>query len=170
MRKTTSKTASKTKTGSKPTAKSAAGNAQGQQRLKEIMTPNVEVVNPEDSLQVAARKMQERDIGFLPVCDENRLIGTLSDRDITIRAVSAGRDPKSTTVREFTTPRTVWAYDDEDVKRAVQKMQDARVRRLMVLRREDRKLVGVVSLGDLAANGTKKLSSEVLESTSPAVD
>jgi CBS domain-containing protein len=170
MKKTTSKTASKSKTKSKLAAKSAASNTQAQQRLKEIMTPNVEVVNPEDSLQVAARKMQERDIGFLPVCDENRLIGTLSDRDITIRAVSAGRDPKSTTVREFATPHTVWAYDDEAVKQAVQKMQDARVRRLMVLRREDRKLVGVVSLGDLAANGTKKLSSEVLESTSPAVD
>src|SRR5512143_2943752 len=139
-------------------------------RLKEIMTPNVVVVSTNDTLQIAARKMQERDIGFLPVCDGQRLVGTLSDRDIAVRAVAAGFDPRSTPVREFTTPQAVWCFDDEDVDEAARKMQHKQVRRLMVLQRGDKRLVGVVSLGDLAANGTQKISAEVLESTSPQAD
>jgi len=139
-------------------------------RLKDIMTPDVAVISPDDTLQLAARKMQERDIGFLPVCDGQRLVGTLSDRDITVRAVAAGRDPRSTPVREFATPQPVWCYDDEDVSEAARRMQDRQVRRLMVIHRDDKRLVGVVSLGDLAANGTRDISSDVLESTSPAVD
>jgi CBS domain-containing protein len=72
-------------------------------KVSKIMTPNVVVVSPDDTLQIAARKMQERDIGFLPVCDGERLIGTLSDRDITIRAVSAGHAPDP--LRSGTLPR-----------------------------------------------------------------
>ena len=139
-------------------------------KLKQIMTPDVVVVGPNDTLQIAARKMQERDIGFLPVCDGQRLIGTLSDRDITVRAVASGHDPKVAQVREFVTPQTVWCFDDEEVDQAARKMQDNQVRRLMVLHRDDKSLVGVVSLGDLAANGTHKISSEVLASTSPQAD
>ena len=135
-------------------------------RLTQIMTPDVEVVSPNDTLQIAARKMQERDTGFLPVCDGQRLIGTLSDRDITVRAVAAGHDPKATQVREFVTPQTVWCFDDEDVSQAARKMQDKRVRRLMVLHRDDKRLVGVVPLGDLPAHGTQQISREVLASTS----
>jgi CBS domain-containing protein len=153
---------------SKSSAKSAAPSSRV--KIKEIMTPNVVVVGPEDSIQVAARKMQESDIGFLPVCDGRRLVGTLSDRDITIRAVAAGRDPTSTPVREFATPRTVWCYEDEDVDQAAERMKERQIRRLVVVSRPDKQLVGVVSLGDLAANGTRRASSEVLESTSPAVD
>ena len=106
----------------------------------DIMTPNVVVVSPDDTLQIAARKMQERDIGFLPVCDGQRLIGTLSDRDITVSAVAEGRDPRSTPVREFATPQPVWCFDDQDVGEAARKMQEKQVRRLMVLHREDKQL------------------------------
>jgi len=147
-----------------------SGGSASRTKIRQLMTPNVVVVSPDDTLQSAARKMQERDIGFLPVCDGVRLIGTLSDRDITVRAVAAGRDPKSTPVREFASPQPVWCFDDQDVGEAAQRMQEKQVRRLMVLRREDKQLVGVVSLGDLAANGTREISSEVLESTSPAAD
>lgn len=139
-------------------------------RLKEIMTPNVVVVSTNDTLQIAARKMQERDIGFLPVCDGERLVGTLSDRDIAVRAVAAGFDPRTTPVRDFATARVVWCFDDEPVDEAAQKMQEQQIRRLMVLDRDQRRLVGVVSLGDLAVNGTRELSGEVLESVSPAAD
>lgn len=147
-----------------------SGGSASRTKIRQLMTPNVVVVSPDDTLQRAARKMQERDIGFLPVCDGERLVGTLSDRDITVRAVAAGRDPTSTPVREFASPQPVWCFDDQDVGEAAQRMQEKQVRRLMVLRREDKQLVGVVSLGDLAANGTRKISSEVLESTSPAAD
>lgn len=166
MKKTAGKVASKSISKSVSKSDGTAGRV----KLKEIMTPGVVVVSPDDTLQLAARKMRERDIGFLPVCDGQRLIGTLSDRDITIRAVAEGRDPKSTQVREFSTPQTVWCFDDEEVGRAAEKMQEKQVRRLMVLHRDDKRLVGVVSLGDLAANGTRKISGEVLESTSPAAD
>lgn len=151
-------------------ARAKSGGSASRKKIRELMTPDVVVVSPDDTLQIAARKMQERDIGFLPVCDGQRLIGTLSDRDITIRAVAEGRDPKSTPVREFASPQPIWCFDDQDVGEAAQRMQEEQVRRLMVLRREDKHLVGVVSLGDLAANGTREISSEVLESTSPAVD
>jgi CBS domain-containing protein len=156
------------KSTAKPGAKSRASGTRI--KVKDIMTPHVEVVNAGDSLQLAARKMQERDIGFLPVCDGQRLVGTLSDRDIAVRAVAAGRDPGSTAVRECATPQAVWCFDDEEVGQAARKMQENQVRRLMVLHRPDKQLVGVVSLGDLAANGTRKISGDVLESTSPAVD
>jgi CBS domain-containing protein len=139
-------------------------------KIRQIMTPDVVIINPDDTLQIAAKKMREQDIGFLPVCDGQRLVGTLSDRDIAVRAVAAGFDPRSTPVRDFTTPQTVWCFDDEDVDEAARKMQDKQVRRLMVLQRGDKRLVGVVSLGDLAANGTQKISAEVLESTSPQAD
>ena len=151
-------------------ARAESGGSASRRKIREFMTPDVVVVSPDDTLQVAAQKMQERDIGFLPVCDGQRLIGTLSDRDITVRAVAQGRDPRSTPVREFASPQPVWCFDDQDVGEAAQRMQEKQVRRLMVLRREDKHLVGVVSLGDLAANGTREISSEVLESTSPAVD
>ena len=151
-------------------ARAKSGGSASRTKIRQLMTPSVVVVSPDDTLQSAARKMQERDIGFLPVCDGVRLIGTLSDRDITVRAVAAGRDPKSTPVREFASPQPVWCFDDQDVGEAAQRMQEKQVRRLMVLRREDKQLVGVVSLGDLAANGTREISSEVLESTSPAAD
>lgn len=158
----------KSKTTTKAHARS--GGSASRQKIRELMTPNVVVVSPDDSLQNAARKMQEQDIGFLPVCDGQRLIGTLSDRDITVRAVAQGLDPKATPVREFASPQPVWCFDDQDVGEAAHRMQEKQVRRLMVLRRDDKRLVGVVSLGDLAANGTREISSEVLESTSPAVD
>jgi CBS domain-containing protein len=151
-------------------ARAKSGGSAARKQIRELMTPDVVVVSPDDTLQIAARKMQERDIGFLPVCDGQRLIGTLSDRDITVRAVAEGRDPKSTRVREFASSPPVWCFEDQDVGEAAQRMEEEQVRRLMVLRRADKHLVGVVSLGDLAANGTREISSEVLESTSPAVD
>ncbi len=136
-------------------------------KLSEIMTRSVEVVSPDETLQNAARKMRLRDVGFLPVCDGQRLVGTLSDRDITVRAVAEGLDPRSTAVRDLATQNLVWCFDDEDVVNAARKMRSKQIRRLMVINRQNKQLVGVVSLGDLAANGTRELSGEVLQSVSP---
>jgi CBS domain-containing protein len=134
-------------------------------KLKEIMTREVEVIHPDDSLQAAARKMKTKDIGFLPVCDGERLVGVVSDRDITVRATAEGVDPKAAPVRDSTTTELVYCFDDQGVDEAAQLMKDKQIRRLMVLNR-DKRLVGVVSLGDLATNGNKKLSEQVLESVS----
>lgn len=136
-------------------------------KLKEIMNSEVEVVHPDDTLQTAARKMRERDIGFLPVCDGERLVGALSDRDVTVKAIAEGMDPRTTRVKDVVHSKVIWCFDDQNVSEAAKKMKVNKIRRLMVIRRDDRQLVGVVSLGDLANNGSEKMSSSVLHSVSP---
>jgi CBS domain-containing protein len=135
-------------------------------QLKEVMTRNVEVIHPDDTLAAAAEKMKTLDVGPLPVCDGDRLVGMLTDRDITVRATAAGRDPTMTHVRDAMTPDVVYCFEDQDVKEAAQLMEQRQIRRLLVLNREKR-LVGIVSLGDLAVeSGDRKLSGEVLKEVS----
>jgi CBS domain-containing protein len=136
-------------------------------KLKEIMNREVEVVHPDDTLQTAARKMRERDIGFLPVCDGERLVGALSDRDVTVKAIAEGMDPRTTRVKDVVHSRVIWCFDDQNVSEAARKMKVNKIRRLMVIRRDDKQLVGVVSLGDLVNNGSEKMTSAVLHSVSP---
>jgi CBS domain-containing protein len=135
-------------------------------QLKDIMTPKVEVIVPEATLQEAARKMQQLDIGPLPVCDGDRVVGMLTDRDITVRAVAEGRDPRTTTVRDVMTPDLVYGFEDQDIQDATRLMEQHQIRRLPVLNRAKR-LVGMVSLGDLAVRaGNPPLAGEVLEQVS----
>ena len=135
-------------------------------QLKEIMTSGVEVVTPEATIQEAAEKMRHLDIGPLPVCDGDRLVGLLTDRDITVRAVAEGRNPTTTQVRDVMTPEVVYGYDDQDSQDAARLMEQYQIRRLPVLNRAKR-LVGIVSLGDLAVHaGGQPLAGEVLEQVS----
>jgi CBS domain-containing protein len=132
-------------------------------QLKEIMTPNVEVIHPEAILQEAAQKMKALDVGPLPVYDGERLVGLLTDRDITIRATAEGRDPKATKVQEVMTGEVVSAFEDQDVTEAARLMEAHQIRRLVVLTR-DQRLAGIVSLGDLAVHTRdEKLAGEVVE-------
>lgn len=135
-------------------------------KIKEIMTPDVEVVHPDETLQAAAQKMRKRDIGFLPVCDGDRLVGALTDRDISVRATAEGLDPKATPVKDLATSDVIWCYDDQDLSEGAKLMKDKQVRRLMVIHRDDKKLVGVVSLGDIANNAAEKMSGDVLQKVS----
>ena len=134
-------------------------------KLKEIMTLDVEVIHPDDSLQTAAQKMQDRDIGFLPVCDGDRLVGVVSDRDIIVRVIAEGMDPKAMIGRDLVTAPVIYCFEDQDVDEAARIMQDNQIRRLVILNR-DKRLVGVVSLGDLARNRPADRSGEVLQSVS----
>jgi len=118
-------------------------------QLKEVMTPQVEVVRPDASLQEAAEMMMKLDVGPLPVCDGERLVGMLTDRDITVRGTAQGRDPKTTQVQEVMTPDIVYCFEDQDVEDAANLMEEHQIRRLVILDR-GKKLVGIVSLGDLA--------------------
>ncbi len=138
-------------------------------KLKEIMTPDVEVIHPDDSLEAAAQKMRERNIGFLPVCDGERLVGALTDRDITVRATADGMDPKNTQVRDLLHSDVFWCLEDQNVSEGAKKMQDNQVRRLMIVD-HNKHLCGVVSLGDIANNGSLTLSARLLESVSEPVD
>ena len=131
-------------------------------QIKEIMTPNVEVITPDTTLQEAAEKMRDLDVGSLPVCDGWRLQGMLTDRDITIRATAEGRDPAATRAADVMTAAIFYCYDDQDVAEAAQVMESKQIRRLPIVNR-DKRLVGILSLGDVAVDtGEKRLAGEAL--------
>src|SRR5262245_20577836 len=113
------------------------------------MTREVKVVSPDESVQAAAQRMEQSDCGILPVAENDRLVGMVSDRDITLRAVARGVDPKQCKVREVMSPDVKYVYEDELVEDAARNMKRLQVRRLPVLNREKR-LVGIVSLGDVS--------------------
>lgn len=134
-------------------------------KLNEIMTQEVTVIHPDDALQTAAQKMRDQDIGFLPVCDGDRLIGVVTDRDLVVRVLVDGRDPKAEIGRNLVTAPVIYCFEDQDVEEAEQIMEENQIRRLVILNREKR-LVGVVSLGDLALTRSADQSGEVLQSVS----
>jgi CBS domain-containing protein len=135
-------------------------------QIKEMMTRNVEVVNPDAMLQDAASKMKDLDVGVLPVCTGTRLVGMLTDRDITIRAVAEGREPGQTKVSDVMTPDLVYCFEDQEVEEAAIVMEEQQIRRLPIISR-DKDLVGIVSLGDLAVDvSDEEMSGEVLEEVS----
>jgi len=121
-------------------------------QVKEVMTRGVECARPKDRIATAAQKMKDLDVGALPVCGDNdRLVGMITDRDITVRATAGGCDPDGTTVGDVLTPDIVYVFEDQDVTEAARLMKDHQIRRLVVLNR-DKRLVGIVSLGDLAVD------------------
>jgi len=131
-------------------------------QLKDVMTPGMEVIAPAASISEAAEKMRHLDIGPLPVCDGERLVGMLTDRDSTVRAVAAGRDSLTTQVREVMTPDVVYGSDNQEVQDAARLMAQYQIRRLLVLNRR-KQLVGMVAGGDLAVHaGTQPVTAEVL--------
>ena len=114
-------------------------------QLREIMTPQVEVVAPNAGLADCARKMRDLDVGAIPVCDGDRLRGMVTDRDLAIRGLAEGRDPKSTPVSDVMSGEVVWCFDDQEASEAASIMREKQIRRLPVLDRKKR-LVGIVSL------------------------
>jgi CBS domain-containing protein len=119
--------------------------------ISEVMTRDVQVASPDDLLQKAAQLMERNDFGVLPIGENDRLVGILTDRDITIRAVARGLAPDQCKVREIMSPEVQYVYEDESVDEAARSMSELQVRRLPVVDR-DKRLVGIVSLGDLAVN------------------
>ena len=118
-------------------------------QLREIMTRDVEVIRPETPVSDAAQKMRSLDLGALPVCEGQRLVGMVTDRAITIRATAYGDDPNTTPVRSYVSSDLICCFEDQDVKEAEQLMRQRRVRRLPVLTRE-KQVAGMVALDDLA--------------------
>jgi CBS domain-containing protein len=135
-------------------------------QVQEIMTRGVEMIHPETTLQDAADKMKELDVGLLPVCAGDLLVGMLTDRDITIRSTSEGLDPWTTPVRDAMTREVIFCFEDQDVAEAARVMKDKQVRRLLVLNRDNR-LAGIISLADLAVDaGDEQLAGDTLEGVS----
>jgi len=132
----------------------------------EVMTPDVISVAPEATLMEAARAMKDLDVGPLPICVDGRLLGMITDRDITIRATAEGLDPRTTEVRQVMTPEVVFCREGDVVRKAALQMQDAQLRRLLVVN-PDGRLVGIVSLGDLAIQTRDdELAGQTLEKVS----
>src|SRR6266404_4676473 len=109
-------------------------------QVREIMTRGVESISPECTVQEAAEKMKALDIEPLPVCEEDRLVGMLTDRDISVRVTGGGHDPARCKVRSAMTPEVVYCFEDEEVEEAVWLGQDNHIARLPVLD-HDRRLV-----------------------------
>jgi CBS domain-containing protein len=131
-----------------------------------VMTREVAVVRPESTLQEAAQVMKRLDVGSVPVCTGRKLVGMLTDRDIAVRAVAEGRDPKQTRAKDTMTPDVVYAYDDQSVEEVADMMAAHQIRRLPIINRE-KELVGIVALGDLAVDvQDSQMSSDVLEDVS----
>jgi len=135
-------------------------------QIKEIMTREPVVIRPDVVLKQAAERMRDLDSGVMPVGQKDRLVGMLTDCDITIRATAAGKDPNQTRVEEVMTPDVVYCFEDDDTRDAARKMEEHQLRRLIVLNR-DKRLVGILSLGDLAVHtADDRLAGEVSEAVS----
>ena len=125
------------------------------QQLKDLMSRDVKIISPDMTIGEAARRMRDGDFGMMPVGENDRMIGTISDRDIAIRAVAEGKDA-NTKVRDVMSEGIAWAYEDESVEQVAKIMSERQVRRLPVVNR-DKRLVGIVALGDFAVEKSEIL-------------
>ena len=133
-------------------------------KISDVMTKSVETVRPDQTARDAARFMLRAEAGSIPVCEGEKVIGMITDRDIAVRGVAEGRGPDCA-VRDLMSDGIICARDDEDVAEVAQRMSDEQVRRLPVLDSSDR-LVGIVSLGDLSRETTGQSASQALEGVS----
>lgn len=134
--------------------------------VKDIMQRELRVADPATSLSDAAEIMRDADIGALPVVEGGQILGMVTDRDIVIRAIAENKDPDVVTVREIMTPEFVCVFEEQSEDEAAELMAKRQIRRLPVLNR-DRKLVGMLSLGDLARHETDKSGEALREISQP---
>ncbi|MEQ9228543.1 MAG: CBS domain-containing protein [Parvibaculum sp.] len=130
-------------------------------QIRNLMTDHAEWIEATTSIRDAARIMRDKGIGCLPVGENDRLVGMVTDRDICCRAVAESLDPSGTTVRSVMTEGITWCYEDETEEDAAKHMREHNIRHLPVLSRKKR-IVGVLSLGDLAFRGSKATNGEVV--------
>jgi CBS domain-containing protein len=137
-------------------------------RISDVMTREVESIGPDDTLQEAAQRMKDFGVGPLPVCENHSVVGMVTDRDITLRAVASGLDPATTAVRDVMSEEIVCCFEDQEAEVAARLMQSKQIRRVLVLDR-DKKLVGIVTLADLAADALdNQRAGEILQEVSGA--
>ncbi len=129
--------------------------------VKKCMTTKVELGNPNMSLLEAAKKMRDGDFGILPIEENDRLVGIITDRDIAVRGVAEGHDPKKVNVRDIMSERVLYCFEDQSLDEVAENLGDNQIRRMPVLNRQKR-LVGILSIGDLAL---ARLNPKKLEDT-----
>ena len=130
-------------------------------KISEVMTTNVETVTPNQTAQEAASFMLRANAGSIPVCEGDRVIGMITDRDIAVRGIAEGRGP-DTPISELMSADIVCAREDDDTTDVAERMSSEQVRRLPVVDENDR-LVGIVSLGDLSREGPEQAAAMALE-------
>jgi CBS domain-containing protein len=123
------------------------------QQLKDLMSPDVKVISPDMSIGDAAKQMAEGDFGMMPVAENDRMIGTISDRDIAIRGIGEGLGADAK-VRDVMSEGVAWVYENDTVEKAATIMSEYQVRRIPVVNR-DKRLVGIVALGDFAVDSSE---------------
>jgi CBS domain-containing protein len=136
-------------------------------QAKELMTRAVQCISPEMQIQDAAQQMKSLHVGFLPVCENDRLVGAVTDRDIVLRVIAAGKDVKACKARDVMTNDVFWCYEDQTADEVADYMAEKEIRRVLILNREKR-LVGVISIGDLAKGGEEQISGETIKDIAAA--
>jgi CBS domain-containing protein len=134
-------------------------------RVADAMTHDVCIATPHQSIREVACLMAQADTGVLPVADGDRLVGMITDRDIAVRAVAEGRVAATTCVSEIMTPEVKYCFEDEDLDHVSRNMAELKVRRLPVVNR-DKRLVGIISLGDIALTQGKNAAGEAVTGVS----
>jgi CBS domain-containing protein len=133
-------------------------------QVSDVMTPGVQFIHPEQTIREAASIMAEHDIGALPVGENNRLVGMVTDRDIVIRAIAGGKGPDAK-VRDVMSPDVKYCYEDEKVDHVAHNMGEIQVRRLPVMDR-DKRLVGIVAMADVAVKRGPGVAGETIKEVS----
>jgi CBS domain-containing protein len=135
-------------------------------KVREIMTSNVECLAPEATLKEVAEEMKSLDVGFIPICENDRLVGTVTDRDIVIRGVADGVDVNTSKAQDLMSREIIYVFEDDDLKTVAERMREKEVRRILILDKTKR-LVGVVSIGDIA-KVEEKVSGKTLRDIAEA--
>ena len=138
------------------------------QTISDVMTRDVQSVSPQETVRRAAEMMDRLNVGSLPVCDGQKLVGIVTDRDITVRATAAGRAPDEARVGEVMTDQLRWCFDDQSVEEVMQQMSDTQIRRVPVIDHDTQQLIGIVSLGDLATKHAAQVDRTLENISSPA--
>ena len=136
-------------------------------KIREIMTTNVECVPPDVGIQDLAKNMKTLDIGFLPVCENDRLVGTVTDRDIVIRGIAGRADFSSLEARDVMNKEVFWCFEGDDITDVAKRMREKGVRRMLILNK-DKRLVGVVSIGDISKIEEKESGKTLKDITEAA--
>ncbi|MGH8852865.1 MAG: CBS domain-containing protein [Telluria sp.] len=138
------------------------------QTIREVMTADVRTVTPQETVQRAAQLMEELNVGAIPVCDGERLVGMITDRDITVRSVAAGQAPSSTAVADVMSTDVRTCFSNEEVDEVLNKMGDVQIRRVPVIDADSHQLVGIVSLGDIATKSPGSADHALDQISSPS--
>jgi CBS domain-containing protein len=133
--------------------------------IREVMTRDVEVIRPNDTVRDAAQKMRNLDVGPIPVCDGQRVQGMITDRDIVVRAIAEDMDPAQTRVADIMSQGISYCFDDDEAEEVLERMEEEQLRRFIVVDR-DKKLVGIVALADLAGEESGQRVGKALEGIS----